>query len=105
MAMFGLIELGILGKVHSEGCRSFIRSQVHLFILYAPPEMFDEHIIDPPAFAIHTERHAVGFEHGRECLTGVLRSLSRVEDLRGSIAPQWSVPRILDQGYVRFSST
>ena len=93
MATFRVIELEILGKAHSESCRGFIRSQVHVLILYAPPEPFDEHIIDPPAFAIHTDRHAVGVEHGRECLTGVLRSLIRVEDLRGSLAPQGSGTR------------
>ena len=53
--------------------------QVDLFVFEAAPEPFDEHVVDPTAFAVHTGLDARVFKHLREVFAGELAALIGVE--------------------------
>src|SRR6185437_11610017 len=56
--------------------------QVHVLVLYAPPQPLDKDVVDPAALAIHADRNAGRFQGRGPLLAGELRPLVRVENLR-----------------------
>ena len=62
--------------------------QVKIVILDGPPEALDKDVVLNPATAIHTDLNAVGFQQPHESLTGKLRSLVGVKDLRFAISKE-----------------
>ena len=65
-----------------------VGGEVDFFVLEATPEPFDEHVVDPAAFAVHTDLYACVFEHLREILAGELATLVGVEDFGRAVFAQ-----------------
>jgi len=57
------------------------RVQVHMFVLKAAPEAFDEGIVRGAALAVHTQLDALAEDVLTKHLTGKLGSLIRVENI------------------------
>ena len=53
----------------------FVGTQVHVLVLDAAPQTLDEHVVHPPALAIHADRNGVVLEHVRERFRGELGPL------------------------------
>ena len=62
-------------------CR-LVALQVNVLVLHGPPQPLDEHVVQGPAAAIHTDRDPRSLQHARERSAGELRPLIGVEDLR-----------------------
>src|SRR5207244_7759390 len=71
-----------------------IGPQVHLLVFDAAPEPFDKHVVPPRALAVHADRDAVVGEHAGKSLSGELRALIRVEDLRLAVTSQGILKRL-----------
>ena len=56
--------------------------EVAVLIFHSSPQPLDHHIINRPAFAIHTDRDRRLLQPLREFATRELRTLVRIEDLR-----------------------
>src|SRR5882724_9398345 len=56
--------------------------QIDLFVLDTAPEPLDKHVVDPAAFAVHADGNTGVIEHLDPIVTGELRSLVSVEDIR-----------------------
>ena len=57
-----------------------VRAEVDFFVFEAAPEPFDEHVVDPAAFAVHADLDTGVFEYFGEILAGKLATLVGVED-------------------------
>src|SRR6202022_4621608 len=68
--------------------------QIHLLVLDAAPQTFDEHIVPPSSLAVHADRNAVVGEHAGECRARELRALVRVEDVRLAVTSQSILQRL-----------
>src|SRR5260370_8198108 len=56
--------------------------QIHIFVLHAPPQPLDEHVVQRPAFAVHADAHSRRLQPAREHSACELGSLIRIENLR-----------------------
>ena len=72
----------VVGDRRSGFCHALVGAQVDLLVLQAPPQPFDEHVVEPAALDVHRDRHVVLLENAREGLRGELGSLIGIEDLR-----------------------
>jgi hypothetical protein len=61
------------------------RRGINIFALHAAPKSFHEHVVDPAAFAVHTDLDAVRFEHVGEVARSERAALIDVEDLRCTV--------------------
>ena len=57
-------------------------SQIHLLLLDTPPQALDEHVVQGPTAAIHTDPYPAGLQPRGKLLGGKLRSLVGVKNLR-----------------------
>lgn len=64
---------------------AIVSLQVDLLILYAVPHAFNEHVINPPALAVHADLNAMAFQYADEITAGKLASLIGIKDLRHAI--------------------
>ena len=67
--------------------------EVDFFVFVTAPEPFDEHVVDPTAFAVHADLDARIFEHLREVLADELAALVGVEDFGPAVLGQRLVQR------------
>ena len=56
------------------GADAVIGPQIHLLVLYTPPEPFDEDVVPPAAGAVHADLDAMVFQQPREFLARELAS-------------------------------
>src|SRR6267142_5409014 len=77
-----VIEVEISADRAARLADGVIGPQVHLLVFDAAPEPFDKHVVPPCALAVHADRDAVVGEHACKSLSGELRALIRVEDVR-----------------------
>src|SRR6266404_1355189 len=77
-----VIEVEISADRAARLADAVIGPQVHFLVFDAAPEPFDKHVVPPRALAVHADRDAVVGEHAGKSLSGELRALIRVEDLR-----------------------
>jgi len=70
-------ELGPVGK----------RVKINVVVLQRPPQPLYENIVLHPAPAVHANGNSVVFEFLDKALTGELRALVGVENLRAAVAP------------------
>ena len=75
----------------------FVGSQVHLLVLDALPQPFDEHIILPASLPVHADLDPIGFQQAGEGVTCELASLICVEYLRRAVASQGFFERLATQ--------
>lgn len=61
-----------------------VRPQVNAFVFDRAPKPLDEHVVQPPAFAVHAHLSPGILEGFYPRPAGKLRALVRVEDFRGS---------------------
>jgi len=55
MPTAAVVEVKILGQTLPGLGNRFIGFQINILILHAPPKTFYEHIIHPPALAVHAD--------------------------------------------------
>ena len=76
-------------KVFHEPLASFgnrvVCFQVYVLIFHAPPEAFDEHVVQPAPLAVHADIDTMTFENSDECIRCELTALVSVEDIRRPI--------------------
>lgn len=60
----------------------FVRPEVNALVFDRPPEPFDEHVVHPAPFPIHTHPGTAPFHRGDPCTACELAALIGVEDLR-----------------------
>ena len=80
MAAVGVIEPEIASQARLQCRWGLIRLQA-VFVFDAAPEPFEEHVVHPATFAIHTDRNSMSLEHARKDLICVLSALGGIEDL------------------------
>src|SRR5665811_697437 len=95
-----VVEIEVGGKLPAGLGNALISYQVHLLVLDAPPEPFDEDVVHPAAPSVHADPDAVGREQACESLRSELRALVGVEDVRGSVASQGFFERLDAEGGV-----
>src|SRR5665647_82390 len=95
-----VVEVEVGGKLPARLGEALVALQVHLLVLDAPPETFDEDVVHPAAAPIHADRHAAREQGVREAFRGELRALVGVEDLRRSVALQRLLERLDAEGGV-----
>ena len=78
----GVVETEVAGQSCPKLGGRFVGPQVHVLVLDAAPQTFDEHVVHPSALAIHADRNGVVLEHVGERFTGELGPLVGIEDLR-----------------------
>src|SRR5215208_1539713 len=59
-----------------------IFSQIHLFVLYTPPEPLDKDVVQRAAASIHTDLDARRLQQARVLRTGEMAALVAIPDLR-----------------------
>src|SRR4029079_15039657 len=59
--------------------------EVYVFVLHAPPQTIDEHVVHPSTLAVHACLDVVTVEHVGKRLAGELTSLVGIEDSRCAI--------------------
>ena len=67
--------------------------QVHLLIFERPPQPLDENVVHASAASVHADGNLPGRQFAGELLTGELRTLVRIENLR-SAPPQGALQRL-----------
>ena len=60
--------------------------EIHLFVLDALPQSFDEAVIPPATLAVHADPDVVRLQQASEFAAGELTALVGVEDLRATVA-------------------
>jgi len=83
-----IVELEVPRQPRARVLNRLVGVQIDFLVLHATPQTFDEHVVAPRAFAVHADRDAAILEHRGEGLTGELRTLVGVEDLRLPVARQ-----------------
>jgi len=68
--------------------------QVDLLVFHAFPQPFDEHVVDPAAFAIHADPDTVALEQSDELRAGELAALIGIEDLGLAVPLQGVLDRL-----------
>lgn len=102
MRMLPVVELEIVGQLYARFGDAFIRMQIHVPVLDAASEPFDEDVIDPAALAVHADLDGVVGQHLGEIGAGELAALVGIEDLRylaiasSSASTQKSVVMLID---------
>ena len=72
-------EVGL--KPLSEISNTVVGVQVNMLVLYRSPEPFNEDVVHPSSFAVHTNFNVVGLQDAGELLAGELTPLVGVKDL------------------------
>src|ERR1700730_15312451 len=85
-------EVGSDGSAGVAG--AVVGPQIHLLVLDAAPQAFDEHVVPPSPLAVHADRNAIVGEHAGECRARELRALVRVEDVRLAVSSQSILQRL-----------
>jgi hypothetical protein len=78
MSVFGVVKLIVSGQRASCITNTVIRFEVNLHIIHAAQQTFDEHVVYPPSFAIHTDIDVGAFKYANEIIPGELAALIRV---------------------------
>ena len=94
MGPSGIVKLEVPPESSSGFRDRFVGSQVHLLVLDALPQSFDEHVILPAPLPVHTDLDLTGFQQAGEGITCELASLICVEYLRRAVASQGFFERL-----------
>ena len=94
MGPSGIVKLEVPPESSSGFRDRFVGSQVHLLVLDALPQPFDEHIILPASLPVHADLDPIGFQQAGEGVTCELASLICVEYLRRAVASQGFFERL-----------
>ena len=82
MQPLSIVKLKISAQANDGLRRGFVITDVDVFVFHAPPEPFDEDVVQRSASPIHTDGDLVLFENPGKRIARELRTLIRVEDLR-----------------------
>ena len=69
MGPSGIVKLEVPPESSSGFRDRFVGSQVHLLVLDALPQSFDEHIILPASLPVHADLDPIGFQQAGEGIT------------------------------------
>lgn len=66
--------------------RGIVFTHINIVAFKAAEPSLDNHVINPPGFAVHTLTDAVRFEKGDIIVACELTALIRVDDCRGAVS-------------------
>ena len=82
MRPFLIVKLEILFQPLANLSQALISFRINLLVFHAPPEPFDEYIVQCPALAVHTDLDPTVFKPSCKLIARKLDPLIRVENLR-----------------------
>src|SRR5262252_4110936 len=82
MRAFVIVELEVTADARPSLRHQPVIPQVHLFVFQRAPQSFDEDVVQTSPAPVHADSDIPFFQHAGELLTGELRPLIAVEDLR-----------------------
>ena len=99
MGALGVIETEVVTKTDSGIPAVLICFQIHLLVLYCPPQPLYEQVVIVASLPIHTDFHSMLLQETGKRLAGELSALVGVEDIRLALLES------LLQGLVRYLRT
>ena len=88
MRPFSVVKCKVVGQPQSQLTYVGISFEIDVLMLEAAPEPLHEDVVQRPTSAVHADFDPFTLEHIGEGLTGKLRPLVTVEDLRRAMALQ-----------------
>jgi hypothetical protein len=85
MRSLAIVEREVARQPDGQFAHRALALQVHVFILDAAPQPFNEGVIQRPPGPIHADRNPFALKHAREGVARELRSPIAVEHLRLSV--------------------